>query len=150
VQEKTVWLLAVAAGVILLVAAFWQHSGGTAADLRVDGSVADSTTAPPYRLSDPVRVEVLNGCGVPRVAARLTRKARDLGMDVIDEGNAESFSFLQSMVIDRRGDLERARRVAASLGIPNCIQQISDDPSLLADVSIIIGGDYKQLRLLEP
>ncbi len=145
-QERIAWLLAATAGAILLVAALWQYSGG-----RADGAVEvpDITLDPPRHLSEIIRVEVLNGCGAPQAAARLTSKARQLGMDVIDEGNAESFSFLQSMVIDRSGDLDKARQVAALLGIPHYIQQISDSPSRLAAVTIIIGRDYQQLKLLE-
>ena len=97
-------------------------------------------------LTERVRVSVLNGCGVPQVAARMTRKARGLGLDVIHVGNADSFGFLQSVVIDRGGDPEKARQVAALLGIPNWIQQISDDTYRLEEVQIIIG---KSLKLLE-
>lgn len=156
VQERLVWFLTIAAGIILLVAALWRQSddnaGSEASDDAVaDRRIADSRTALDSlsHLPEPIWVEVLNGCGAPQVAARLTKKARALGMDVIDEGNAESFSFLQSMVIDRRGDLDLARRVATVLGIPHCIQQIRDDPSRLAAVSIIIGRDYERLKLLD-
>lgn len=156
VQERLVWLLTIAAGIILLVAALWRQSDDNAGsqvgdDAVADRRIADSRTALDSlsHLPEPIWVEVLNGCGAPQVAARLTKKARALGMDVIDEGNAESFSFLQSMVIDRRGDLDLARRVAAALGIPHCIQQIRDDSSRLAAVSIIIGRDYQRLKLLD-
>lgn len=80
----------------------------------------------------------------------MTRKARALDLDVIDEGNATSFGFLESVVIDRVGDLGRARRVADALGIPDAIQQISDDTFRLEEVTIIIGRDYDRLRLFEP
>ena len=76
-------------------------------------------------------------------------KARGLGLDVIHEGNADSFGFLQSIVIDRGGDPEKASQVAALLGIPNWIQQISDDTYRLEQVQIIVGRDYKSLKLLE-
>jgi hypothetical protein len=79
----------------------------------------------------------------------MTKRARALGMDVIDEGNADTFSFFQSVVVDRRGNLERARWVATALGIPYCIQQIRSDPSRLAEVSIVIGRDYQQLGLFD-
>jgi len=156
VQERLVWFLTIAAGIILLVAALWRQSadndGAETSDDAIAGRrIADSQTALDSlsHLPEPIWVEVLNGCGVSQVAAHLTKKVRTLGMDVIDEGNAESFSFLQSMVVDRRGDLDLARRVAAALGIPHCIQQIRDDPSRLAAVSIIIGRDYKRLKLLD-
>lgn len=147
-QERLVWLLAVAAGAILLVAAFWQRPDSGVATGALPDPSAPAT--PPPRVSQPVRVEVLNGCGKPLIAGRMTKKARAAGMDVIDEGNAESFGFLESVVIDRRGNLTKAREVAAVLGIPRCIQQVRDDPSRLAEVSIVIGRDYRQLRLFDP
>ena len=79
----------------------------------------------------------------------MTKKARALGLDVIHEGNADSFGFLQSIVIDRSGRTEVAKRVALLLGIPHWIQQISDDAYRLEDVSIIIGKDFERLGLLD-
>ena len=139
-REKILWLLASSAGIILLAAAFWQRPE------------AESEFSQPLEsslhLEGPIRVEILNGCGIPQVAARLTRKARSLGLDVIHEGNAESFNFLHTLVIDRSGDPGKARQVASILGIPHCIQQITEDAYRLADVSIIIGRDYLQMDLL--
>ena len=138
-QERVLWLLAILAGAILLVAGLWPDPE------REKSEVAPSAAAE----LGTVRVSILNGCGAPQVAARLTRKARALGLDVINEGNAKSFGFLQSIVIDRSGDPKKASRVAALLGIPHWIQQVSDDTYRLWDVSIIIGKDYERLRLLD-
>ncbi len=80
----------------------------------------------------------------------MTRRARALGLDVIDEGNAGGFGYMESMVVDRRGNMRRARAVAQLLGIPTCIQQITQHPSVLAEVSVIIGQDHEQRRLLVP
>jgi hypothetical protein len=140
VQEKALWLLASVAGIVLLGVALrpqWETSAAT-------------TTTEPVPLLGFFRVAVLNGCGDAHVAARMTRKARGLGIDVIHEGNASSFNFLESLVIDRTGDLERARNVARALGIPSTIQQISDDAYRLEEVTVIVGRDYRRLGLLEP
>lgn len=92
---------------------------------------------------------MLNGCGVPQVAARLMKKARALGLgvDVIHEGNAESFNFLHTVVLDRSGDMDKALQVASALGIPHYAQQIVEDSYRLADVSIIVGKDFQRLWL---
>ena len=107
------------------------------------------TRAPIDRLDEAIRIAVFNGCGDPQVAARMTRRARGLGLDVIHEGNAESFNHLHSVVLDRVGNMDKARQVAARLGIPHAIQQISEDEYRLEEVSVIVGKDYKRLRLLE-
>jgi len=141
VQERALWLLASLAGVVLLVAGLRPH-------LQRDAPAVPAAEGP--RLSETVNVAVFNGCGEAHLAARMTKRARSLGLDVILEGNADSFGYLESIVIDRGGDLTKARHVAALLGIPNCIQQISDDTYRMEDVAIIIGTDYKRLRLLGP
>ena len=140
-QERILWALGSAAAAALLVVALWQLFDD-------QGEQADKILAAP-NLQEPIRVEILNGCGAPQMAARLTKKARLLGCDVIHEGNARSFNFLNTLVIDRSGDWWKARQVAAVLGIPHCIQQISEDEFHLADVSIIIGRDYQQINLFQ-
>ena len=81
---------------------------------------------------------------------RFDRRARALGLDVIHEGNAESFAYAQSVVIDRTGDMQRSAEVARLLGIRHYVQQVSDDPYLLEGATIIVGKDYKRLDLLAP
>ena len=140
-QEKALWLLASVAGIVLLAFALIPQRQSPA-------QTPSPELAPTPQGS--YRIAVLNGSGDPNVAARMTRKARGRGMDVIHEGNAWSFDFLESLVIDRSGDVERARGVARALGIPHTIQQISDDTYRLEDVTVIVGRDYKRLGLLEP
>jgi hypothetical protein len=52
----------------------------------------------------------------------------------------------QSRVIDRVGDLQSAKKVAAALNIPEerVVQEIRQDYYL--DASVIIGHDYAQLE----
>jgi len=143
VQEKALWLLASIAGIVLLGVALlpqWEPAART----------PEPEPEPAPAMEGSFRVAVLNGCGDLRVAARMTRKARGLGLDVIHEGNASSFGYLESIVIDRTGNLERARGVARALGIPHTIQQISDERYRLEEVTVIVGRDYKRLGLLEP
>jgi hypothetical protein len=141
VQEKALWLLASVAGIVLLGVALQPQWESSAEIPRLELAAAPEGS---------FRIAVLNGCGDPHVAARMTRKARARGIDVIHEGNASSFNFLESIVIDRTGDLERARGVARTLGIPHTIQQISDDAYRLEEVTVIVGRDYKRLGLLKP
>ena len=138
-------VLASVAGIVLLLTALHQNFDQREEEREKAGKSPKAS----LHLQEPIRVEVLNGCGTPQVAARLTKKSRTLGLDVIHEGNAVSFNFLHTMVIDRSGDPGKARQVASVLEIPHCIQQITEDAYRLADVSIIIGRDYLQMNLLE-
>jgi len=139
------WGLATVAIALLLKAAFWPHAA--APEPTPQQEVPKSETAP--QLS-PIRVEILNGGGESQVAARLRKKARALGLDVIHEGNAPSFNHLHTLVVDLDGDIEQARQVADILGIPHFIQQQKESQFSLASVSIIIGRDYRRIGLLDP
>ena len=145
VQELILWGLATVAIVLLLKAAFWPQSA--APEPTPQQEAPKPETAP--QLS-PIRVEILNGGGESQVAARLRKKARALGLDVIHEGNAPSFNYLHTLVVDLDGDIEQARQVADILGIPHFIQQKKENQFNLASVSIVIGRDYRRIGLLDP
>lgn len=145
VQELILWGLATVAIALLLKAAFWPQSA--APEPTPQQEVSKPETAP--QLS-PIRVEILNGGGESQVAARLRKKVRALGLDVIHEGNAPSFNYLHTLVVDLDGDIEQARQVAEVLGIPHFIQQKKESQFSLASVSIVIGRDYRRIGLLDP
>ena len=144
-QDLILWGLAIVAIALLLKAAFWPHPAAPEPTLQQE--VPKPETAPQ---PSPIRVEILNGGGEPQVAARLRKKARALGLDVIHEGNAPSFNYLHTLVVDLDGDIERARQVADILGIPHFIQQKKKDQFSLATISIVIGRDYRRIGLLDP
>jgi hypothetical protein len=94
-----------------------------------------------------VRVEVLNGCGAPGLAKEVTDYLRIKGYDVVNVGNAESFEFPETIVVDRVGDMTYAWQVARTLGVNNVIQQ--KDLDLLLEVTLILGKDYQDLELFQ-
>ncbi|MCC5934960.1 MAG: LytR C-terminal domain-containing protein [Candidatus Cyclonatronum sp.] len=98
-----------------------------------------------HLLSNVIQVEVLNGCGVQGVAAGFTNQLRELGFDVVQSGNFETFDLAESVVIDRNGNLKNARRVALALGIDpkNILSETS--PYFYLDATVVIGADYEQL-----
>ncbi|HKJ46262.1 MAG TPA: LytR C-terminal domain-containing protein [Balneolales bacterium] len=93
-----------------------------------------------------IQIEVLNGCGVQGLANRFTNRLRQDGFDVVHSGNFETFDITHSMVIDRSGNMQNARRVAHALGInkKNIIQEIS--PNYYLDATVVIGSDYEKLK----
>lgn len=94
-----------------------------------------------------IQVEVLNGAGVPGLATVFTNKLRDNGFDVVESGNFDTYDIKETLVIDRSGILENAKKVAKALGVSekNVIQELA--PSYFLDATIVIGSDYKQLKL---
>lgn len=145
VQELVLWGLAIVAIALLFKAAFWPQAAAPAPTPQQEVSKPEIT---PQR--KPIRVEILNGGGEAQVAARLRKKARALGLDVIHEGNAPSFNHLYTLVVDLDGDIEQARQVAGILGIPHFVQQKKESQFSLASVSIVIGRDYRRIGLLDP
>jgi len=113
-------------------------------------SVDASRTRPPAEaeVAEPVRLQVLNGCGVTGIAGRTRDWLVRNGYDVRDVGNAARQDYRQSQIINRSGNLTAARELADLLGIDrSLISSRSDAPSLQVDLTLIIGRDYKRLRV---
>jgi hypothetical protein len=114
---------------------------------------ASRSDSPRYRLSASsdstpvVRVAVLNGCGSPGVAAAFVRSLRERGFDVVNGigGNADSFDFPRSVVVDRRGNRAYADSVARCLGIRTVLSQRSGNPYLIEDIAVVLGRDWNTL-----
>ena len=100
-----------------------------------------------HLISQVIQIEVLNGCGVSGVASDFTQKLRSNGFDVVESGNFDNFDVRQTMIIDRAGNTENARKIAHALGIDESqiIEESSDDFYL--DATVVVGADYDQLNL---
>ncbi len=92
-----------------------------------------------------IEVEVKNGCGVPRLANMYTDFLRNEGYDVLDSGNADHFSYIESTILHHKGDFERALSLAKTMGINESLIINDDDDSKLHDVTLIIGRDYRNI-----
>ena len=110
----------------------------------------------PARENNPARlvgrimqIEVRNGCGADGVAGDLTRYLRRQGFDVVEVGNHTSFDEPHSLVIDRAGDVEAARKVAHALGIEDAYVRQELRPELYLDATVVIGKDYATLKPFE-
>lgn len=90
------------------------------------------------------QVEVLNGCGVSGVAALTHAYLRRFGFDVVNVENAAAFDYEETIVIDRGGDEQVARRLARIIGTENIIRQVR--PDLMLQVTVILGADYEDLN----
>lgn len=99
-----------------------------------------------------LQIEVLNGCGVSGIAARFTDYLRDEGFDVVKtdnykENEREKFNMPHTVVIDRRGKVENAVRVAKALGLPERSVLSEPNEAYLIDATVILGEDFKQLNI---
>ncbi len=93
-----------------------------------------------------VQIDVLNGCGVSGTGQKTTSFLRAAGTAVVDMGNYKTFDVKRSLVIDRSGNSEIAKKIASDLGIDpsNVVQQMS--PEYFVTASVVIGKDFKTLR----
>lgn len=105
---------------------------------------------PGHLVGDIIQVEVRNGCGISGLAGDMTQFLRKKGFDVVDVGDHDSFDLEYSVVYDRIGDIESARKLAKAVGIPpeRVVQDIKLDEYI--DASIVIGLDYAQLTPFKP
>ncbi|MFQ5571978.1 MAG: LytR C-terminal domain-containing protein [Rhodothermales bacterium] len=107
-----------------------------------DATREDTTTG---LVGDIIQVEVRNGCGIAGLGAKMTHFLRQGGFDVVEVGNHTSFNQAKTIVVDRVGDLESAKKVARAIGLSEdrVVQEIRQDYFL--DASVIIGQDYATL-----
>jgi hypothetical protein len=107
------------------------------------GMASDNGTTEDVDLPSPenrTRVEVLNGSGVPGVAAEATELLRASGLDVVYFGNASSFDVDSSIVLDRTEREGAAEAVTRSLGIAPV--RVEPDTTRLVDLTVVIGLDW--------
>ena len=142
-RAQTVLLVVVLVGVGVLLGSFLLEWRGR--ELVVPDGEGMFEGTPSSISSDPyggrVSVEVLNGAGEAGAASRVTRALRDAGYDVKTYGNAPSYDYEETVVIDRSGVPGAARSVAEALGVAEVVDELQ--PSLYVDATIILGRDWR-------
>ncbi|MFW5843211.1 MAG: LCP family protein [Spirochaetota bacterium] len=100
--------------------------------LATDESIRDDNVV--------ISIEILNGTEINGLARRTRELYESFGFDVVSFANAESTGIEHTVVVDRRGTVELAERVAE---IIRAVRVVSDvDPESPADVTIILGRDF--------
>ena len=90
---------------------------------------------------DRIRVEVLNGGGVPGVAGTATDILRRKGFDVVYFGNESPFGRDSSVVIDRTGMEGAMEAISQDLGIT--ASRAEPDSTRLVDFTVFLGTDWQ-------
>jgi hypothetical protein len=89
-----------------------------------------------------VKVEVLNGSGIPGNAQRVADQLRDHGYTITATGNADNFEYGGSKIIVRKGGMDGVQKLAQLLNCTN-IREESPANTTSADVTVIVGKDYQ-------
>ena len=100
-----------------------------------------------------IEVEVLNGCGIPYLAAKTTDYLRSKKFDVVFSGNARNQQYQHTLIILRNEKVESFIKIANSFDIDYTDIthiQVTPDESLCLDVTVILGADYRKfVELIE-
>ncbi len=89
-----------------------------------------------------LKVEVLNGTLLTGLARRTRELFSSFGIDVVTIGNALNTSVALTQVIDRRGNIAAANRVANIIKCEQIVTQIEGDGADGADVTVLLGRDF--------
>lgn len=98
-----------------------------------------------------ISLEVLNGTPRNGLASRTSNIFKSFGYDVVNIGNAEHFSYEETIVIDRTGDVNKAQKVANIINCKNIETDLYEEPSQTpdedqdfehVDVTVILGKDF--------
>jgi hypothetical protein len=103
-----------------------------------------------------VRMEVVNGCGVPRVGRAVADELQMRGYDVYSVGS-DGRHYQRTVVVDLRDRLARnARNVARSMGVQRRIGRFpvgrpampavaaAVDSARFLDVRLVVGDDFRR------
>jgi hypothetical protein len=108
-------------------------------------------------LQTKIQVEVLNGCGEQGIAKILADRLVKNNYDVVNSGNyiekgKTFFNVPKTKIIDQlktAENLTRAKDLANLIGISQHLVESYENPAPIADISIVIGKDFKTLPIFK-
>ena len=101
---------------------------------------ASSEFVPPEDLT--VTVQVLNGTATAGLANRAREVFRGYDLDVLPPSNADSDTWAFTVVYDRKGRMEVAKKVADLIRCTRVSTQVDPQADPSVDVTVILGKDF--------
>jgi len=96
----------------------------------------------------PIRVEVLNGCGVAGIARRTAEFLISKGYDVRDYKNANHQRYENTTIYVRSNNRADGEALAQSIALPDQYVILEPNPELVdVDVSLLLGKDHNKYIL---
>jgi len=89
-----------------------------------------------------VAIEVLNGTSVGGLARRAANVFQSFGYDVVSVANADNPDYQKTVVLDRKGRLEVAQRVADLIRCQRVYSRLEETGDMTLDVTVILGTDF--------
>ncbi len=89
-----------------------------------------------------VAIEVLNGTSVGGLARRAANVFQSFGYDVVPVANADNSDYQKTVVLDRKGRIAAAERIAELIRCQRVYSRLEEDGDSSIDVTIILGTDF--------
>ncbi|MBN2535595.1 MAG: LCP family protein [Spirochaetales bacterium] len=89
-----------------------------------------------------VTLEILNGTEVNGLASRTARLFQSYGYDVISVSNADQGNYTSTIILDRKGRIDIAKKVAEIIKCERVRTEIKSSEGESADITIILGKDF--------
>jgi len=105
----------------------------------------EKTPPPAVARSIPGEVQLLNACGLPKVATQVRELLMKNGFDVVEVGNGASFNFDETIIALRNPHWPGRDALAKTLHTDNVIPL--ENPLKMVDATIYIGKDI--IKVLE-
>jgi polyisoprenyl-teichoic acid--peptidoglycan teichoic acid transferase len=89
-----------------------------------------------------ISIEILNGTETNGLAARTKAIYQSYGYDVLSVANAESLDYEYTVAIDRKGNLEAAKKIASIIKCQKIRSEAKTNTIENPDVTLILGKDF--------
>jgi cell division septation protein DedD len=137
VERRTLKRLLGASALVALVSAVFLIAAAMRGRSEVMRAAPPDASAPE---GARVRVQVINATTTRGLARRATMHLRDRGFDVLEMGTATE-QLDSTLVLDRSGHPEWAKRVAEALG--GARVEARPDSSRYLDVTVLLGRSWR-------
>ncbi len=96
-----------------------------------------------------IEVEVLNGCGIPGMAGKVSDFLRAKQFDVVRSENADHYNYDQTLIILRNENFDGLKKIADLFAMDEKkdprVKHLPDD-QLKVDITIILGKDISKIK----
>lgn len=100
----------------------------------------------PHLRTVPGEIQVLNSCGIPKVASQVRDLLINAGFDVVEVGNANHWDQEETIIALRNPHWTGGEALGQLLGTQNIIPL--ENPLIMVDATIFIGKDIQ--KVLQP
>jgi LCP family protein required for cell wall assembly len=93
--------------------------------------------------AEQATVGILNGTQTEGLATQTGDFLTGQGINVVELANAERNDYAETIIYNYNGKVSTARYLASLLNIPESAIVVTDNPSALTDIQVILGSDYR-------